>query len=241
MTDLSKMSLEELRALRARVAGTAAPSAPATPGPRPVASGDLIQQQIGSPAYKSRASSALADQDIKLNAQAQANVKEGSDTLGRAKEISPLLQQTYTGPGAYFSAIGSIPQSGFQDLTNLSTIKRTGGKGIFGDLELLKGAISDKDVKFLREQQIDPGKTRQENQRIVNLMEWTGVRAKAYEGAMNAWANRLGSPSAKNARGQSFVGWWEDWSEKNIPRPGVSESKPQGNPRFKVISVEDVQ
>jgi len=241
MTDLSKMSLAELKALRARVAGTAAPTAPATPGPRPVASGDIMQQQIGSPVYKDQAGKNLANEDAKLNAQAQAGVTEGSATLERAKEISPLLKQTYTGPGAYFGAIGSIPKSGLQDLTNLSTIKRTGGKAIFGDLELLKGAISDKDVKFLREQQLDPGKTREENQRIVKLMEWTGVRSKAYEGALNAWANRLGSPSAKNANGQSFIGWWADWSEKNIPRPGISESKPQGNARVKLISVEDVQ
>ena len=236
MADLSKMSDQELLAIYRQRKGI-----PATPGPRPVASGDIVQQQIGSPVYKNRAGTNLADQDIKINAQAQQAVKEGSETIGRAKEIAPLLEQTYTGPGAYFGALGSIPKSGLQDLTNLSTVKRLGGKAIFGDLELLKGAISDKDVKFLREQQVDPGKTREENQRIVKLMEWTGVRSKAYEGALNAWSNRLGSPSAKNANGQSFIGWWADWSEKNIPRPGISESKPQGNGRFKVISVEDVQ
>lgn len=241
MTDLSKMSLSELKALRARVAGTAMPAAPATPGPRPVFGGDIRQQQIGNRVYNTQAAKDLAARDSELTSQAQAGALQGSDTIDRAKEISPLLKQTYTGPGAYFGALGSIPTSGLQDLTNLSTVKRLGGKGVFGDLDKLKGAISDKDVKFLREQQVDPGKTREENQRIVKLMEWTGVRSKAYEGALNAWANRLGSPSAKNANGQSFIGWWADWSEKNIPRPGISESKPQGNSRIKLISVEDVQ
>jgi hypothetical protein len=152
-----------------------------------------------------------------------------------------LLQQTSTGPGAYIghglkSLVGAP-----QDFTNLSTIRRLGGQGVFGDLDKLKGAISDKDVRFLREQQVDPGRFGGENQRIVNLMKWTGDRTKAYESAMNAWANRLGSPSALNAKGQSFQGWWGDWSEKNIPRPDISESKPQGNARVKLISVEDVQ
>ena len=241
MTDLSKMSLSELKALRARVAGTAMPTAPATPGPRPTASNNVIQQQIGGRVYNTQAGKDLASGDVAMQQAARASAVEGSQAQGRAKEIGALLQQTSTGPGAYighgFKSLVGAPQ----DFTNLSTIRRLGGQGVFGDLDKLKGAISDKDVRFLREQQVDPAKFGGENQRIVNLMKWTGDRTKAYESAMNAWANRLGSPSALNAKGQSFQGWWGDWSEKNIPRPDISVSKPQSNGRVKLISVEDVQ
>lgn len=237
MTDLSKMSLEELKALRARVAGTA-PTAPATPRPAP--SGSVMEQQIGSKPYNTAAATELAKADNAMRLGARESAVQGAQASGRAKEIAGLLRETATGPLAYAGYAVASPFTGPKNLTNLSTIKRLGGTGIFGDLDKLKGAISDKDVRFLREQQVDPSKFGGENQRIVNLMEWAGNRAKAYESAMNAWTNRLGSPSATNAQGQSFQGWWADWSEKNMPRPDIAKPKAaQG--KFKVISVEDVR
>jgi hypothetical protein len=221
-----------------------APTAPATPGPRPVASGNIIQQQIGNRTYNTKAAGDLASDDIALQREARAFAIEGAKSKGRAKEIEALLNQTSTGPLAYIGhgvkALAGAPQ----DFTNLSTIKRLGGQGVFGDLDKLKGAISDKDVRFLREQQVDPGKFGNENQRIVNLMKWTGDRSRAYEAAMNAWANRLGAPSALNARGQSFQGWWAQWSEENMPRPDVvkanAKAQNQGG-KFSLVSVEDVR
>jgi hypothetical protein len=214
------------------------PTAPATPGPRP--GGSLIEQQIGTKTYNTRAGSNIADIDTGMTQGARDSAVQGSLASGRAKEIAEILQETATGPLAYAGYGAISPLTGAKHLTNLSTIKRLGGQGIFGDLDKLKGAISDRDVRFLREQQVDPNKFGGENQRIVNLMKWTGDRTKAYESAMNAWANRLGSPSATNARGQSFQGWWTDWSEKNMPRPDLSRPKPaQG--KFKLISAEDVQ
>lgn len=242
MTDLSKMSLSELKALRAKVAGTAMPTAPATPGPRPVASGNILQQQIGNKTYNTKAAGELASADVAMQQAARASAVEGAQAQGRAKEIGALLNQTPTGPLAYLVHGAKAAVGAPQDFTNLSTIKRLGGQGVFGDLDKLKGAISDKDVRFLREQQVDPGKFGGENQRIVNLMKWTGDRSKAYESAMNAWANRLGSPSALNARGQSFQGWWAQWSEENMPRPDVVKAKAQNQGgKFKLVSVEDVR
>lgn len=245
MTDLSKMSLAELKALRARVAGTSTsvPVTSAGPGAapvRPVTTGSIAEQQIGTDPYNKAAATELAKTDRAMTEAARASAVQGAQTSGRAKEIASLLQETPTGPLSYLYGTATLPVSGVKNLTNLSTIKRLGGTGIFGDLDKLKGAISDKDVRFLQSQQVDPGKFGSENQRIVELMKWTGDRAKAYESALNAWANRLGSPSATNARGQSFQGWWSDWSEKNMPRPDTVRPKAaQG--KFKVISVEDVR
>lgn len=237
MVDLSKLSDEELLAIHRQ-----RQSAPATPGPRPVASSNIMQQQIGNRAYTTKLSSEVAARDAMMTTQAQEGATQGALTRERAKEIGNLLGQTSTGPLAYIGhgvkALAGAPQ----DFTNLSTIKRLGGQGVFGDLDKLKGAISDKDVRFLREQQVDPSKFGEENQRIVNLMKWTGDRARAYEAAMNAWANRLGSPSALNAKGQSFQGWWGQWSEENMPRPDVVKAKAQNQGgKFKLVSVEDVR
>lgn len=221
-----------------------APVAPATPGPRPVASGNIIQQQIGGKVYNTQAGKDLASGDVAMQQAARASAVEGAQAQGRAKEIGALLKQTSTGPLAYLVHGAQAAVGAPKDLTNLSTIKRLGGQGVFGDLDKLKGAISDKDVRFLREQQVDPGKFGGENKRIVDLMTWTGDRAKAYEAAMNAWANRLGSPSALNARGQSFQGWWAQWSEENMPRPDVVKAKAKAQNRggkFSLVSVEDVR
>ena len=215
------------------------PTAPATPGPRPA--GSIIEQQIGTKNYNAAAAAELAKADNAMTQGAREAVKQGESADSRAKEIGKILQETSTGPLANFGYGVAYPFTGPKHLTNLGTLKREGGAGIFGDLDKLKGAISDKDVRFLREQQVDPSKFGNENQRIVELMKWTNVRSRAYEGAMNSWAKRLGSPSATNARGQSFQSWWAGWSAQNIPRPDVSAPKPQGNARVKLISVEDVQ
>jgi hypothetical protein len=199
------------------------------------------EDQIGGKEYNETAGRKLAEADVLLTQAARDAATQGSNTQSRGKEIANLLQQTSTGPGAYIGHGVKALFGDNQDLTNLSSIKRLGGQGVFGDLDKLKGAISDKDVAFLREQQAGPGKFGEENQRIVNLMDWTGKRTKAYEQAQNAWASKLKSPSATNAQRQSFQGWWNDWSEKNIPRPDISTPKPQGGGRFTLISVEDVK
>jgi hypothetical protein len=212
------------------------PVAPATPGPSPT--GSIIEQQIGGKTYNTRAATNIADIDTEMTQGARAAVKEGSSAAGRAKQISQILNETYTGPGSYIVQGAKALVGSPGDLANLATIKRVGEEGVFGDLSKLKGAISDKDVLFLKGQQVKPGSL--DNQRIVDLMNWTNVRSRAYESALNAWAKRLGSPSRTNARGQSFEGWWNGWSEENIPRPDIAKPKPaQG--RFKVISVEDVR
>lgn len=239
MVDLTKLSDEELLAMHRQ-----RQMAPATPGPRPVASGNIIQQQIGGKVYNTQAGKDLASGDVAMQQAARASAVEGAQAKGRAKEIGALLKQTSTGPLAYLVHGAQAAVGAPKDLTNLSTIKRLGGQGVFGDLDKLKGAISDKDVRFLREQQVDPGKFGGENKRIVDLMTWTGDRSKAYEAAMNAWANRLGSPSALNARGQSFQGWWAQWSEENMPRPDVAKERAKAQNRggkFSLVSVEDVR
>lgn len=221
-----------------------APVAPATPGPRAAASGSIIDQQIGSKPYNTKVAGDLASADVAMQQAARASAVEGAQAKGRAKEIGALLKQTSTGPLAYLVHGAQAAVGAPQNLTNLSTIKRLGGQGVFGDLDKLKGAISDKDVRFLREQQVDPGRFGGENKRIVDLMTWTGDRARAYEAAMNAWANRLGSPSATNANGLSFQGWWGDWSEKNMPRPDVAKERAKAQNRggkFSLVSVEDVR
>jgi hypothetical protein len=214
------------------------PTAPATPGPRP--GGSLIERQIGSGTYNTRAANNMADFDTKMIQDARNAVVQGSSTAQRARQISQILRETYTGPGSYIVQGAKALVGAPEDLTNLATIKRLGEEGIFGDLDKLKGAISDKDVQFLRGQQVKPGGfSGLENKRIVDLMNWTNKRAKEYENAMNAWTNRLGSPSRTNARGQSFQSWWNDWADQNIPRPDLSKPR-QGSSLGRVISVRPV-
>ncbi len=165
---------------------------------------------------------AMAAQRAKMDVAKMDGATEAAGQAGminaNADQIQQMLRQTGTGPGAHVAKYFN---------SNLQSIDRLGNAGIFGDLGKLKGPMSDKDVAFLRSQQVTSTNWGKENQRIVDLARWSAKRAQEYEAGLNAWTNRLGSPSARNDRGQSYDGWWSNWSQQNLPRPDLA---PRGRP-----------
>jgi hypothetical protein len=113
---------------------------------------------------------------------------------------------------------------------DLQSLDRLGQAGVFGDLDKLKGPMSDKDIAFLRSQQVSSTNWGKENGRIVDLMRWSATRSQEYESGLNAWTNRLGSPSARNAQGLSYDAWWAKWSQQNLPRPDIAGGQKKAPP-----------
>jgi len=166
--------------------------------------------------YADTAAVARAKRDeAKVTAAADA-VTQSAQTAALADQIQGLLRRQSTGPGA----IVAKPFS-----ADLQSLERLGQEGVFGNLDKLKGPMSDKDIAFLKSQSVSPTLWGKENQRIVDLMRWSAKRSQEYESGLNAWTERLGSPSARNAQGLSYDAWWAKWSQQNLPRPDLSGGK----------------
>jgi len=191
--------------------------------------------------YSDAIAAQRAKSDVaKMDAASEAVMTAGQ-TSANADQIQQILRRTATGPGAGIAAAGSNwnPLSNHQYGTDIQALDRLGNAGVFGDLGKLKGPMSDRDVAFLRSQQVSPKNWGPENQNVVDLMRWSSRRATQYEAGLNAWTEKLGSPSARNAKGQSYEAWWGDWSAKHIPRPDLAvKGAPQARPKGPIPQVQ---
>lgn len=171
---------------------------------------------VGTQKYADTAAVARAKRDDAKRAAAADAVTQSAQTGALADQIQGLLRRQSTGPGAIIAKPFSA---------DLQSLERLGQEGVFGNLDKLKGPMSDKDIAFLKSQSVSPTLWGKENQRIVDLMRWSAKRSQEYENGLAAWEERLGSPSARNAQGLSYDAWWAKWSQQNLPRPDLSGKK----------------
>lgn len=200
------------------------------PGAAPVGPGgqvDLRQTQQ----YRDARAKGMAKADEK----AQADINTGLQDAESSKLSLGMLRDTVNiAPTGSFAdtrekwgknvgnVLGGLPfiptKEEASALTNLKTLT---SERTLGDVSKLKGPLSDKDVIFLSKLQVDPYATKEHNQWVAETQSWANTRKEAYYRGMQAWMNNLGSPDAKNQKGQTYQQWWGKWSEQNIPRPQV--------------------
>ena len=157
-----------------------------------------------------------ADSLTATSGQARQLLDEGVPTgtfagtrmnIGRA--IGNDVTSTLTG--------GFIPNR--KTVAKMERFEQLTNEAVLGDVSKLKGPLSDRDIMFLKDTQAGIGKTPEGNKRALAAREWAATRLKAYESAMQSWTQKLGSPSAVNARGQSFNAFFSGWASQNIPPP----------------------
>lgn len=223
MTDLSSMSDDDLLRLyqqeKAKTSGLNAVTA---------------NPQYQKTAANLRAKSDQARMDAATGFEQAAYDNE--QTANRAKEV--INAGTPTGLFAdqriaMGKALKGTPLSGhfgipsYEQTANLETLKSLGNQGALGQVGQLKGPLSDRDVAFLKSLQYDPGATQEQNRRVTEAHQWVAKRQAGYSAALRTWADTLGSPSATNARGETFDRWWGGWSAEHLPPPGIAGPRPQ--------------
>lgn len=175
----------------------------------------------------------------KIDEQTLETARQGalsaSTNKATADELARLLKKNPTGQFYQLPWIGGIRNA------DLQSIQRLGESGVFPDLSKLKGPLSDKDLAFLKGQQVSVTNYGNENMRIVNLMRWASDRAVKYEEAIQAWDKVLGSPNVPNRKGQSFQSWWNEYADKNIPRPDIYQGTKNAAPQGKIIARRPAQ
>jgi hypothetical protein len=106
-----------------------------------------------------------------------------------------------------------------RETSMLEEIQRIGSVGALGDVGQLKGPLSEKELAFIRELQINPNATPETNNRVANAMRWVGARRAAYSRAAEVWQQTHGGLSVPAPNGMNFYTWWPSYAENNLPFP----------------------
>jgi hypothetical protein len=130
--------------------------------------------------------------------------------------------------GDFLGFLPGIPNR--RETEQLEQLRLLGSQGALGDVSKLKGPLSEKELAFIQRLQIDPNATAATNLQVADAMRWAARRQTEYGSSMQRWVQEYGSPSATNPQGQSFDGWWGQWSADNLPPPG---SNPQTDLRIR--------
>ncbi len=170
--------------------------------------------------------------DVKRLEEASAGERNAYGLESTALQARNLLNaDTPTGLFAdQRIAMSKTPLAGFLGIpsreqgANLETLRNIGNQGSLGQVGQLKGPLSEKELAFIQQMQVNPGSSKQYNLRVADAMKWAADRQAAYSAALQKWTENLGSPSAKNARGQSFDSWWGGYASKALPAPGTSRN-----------------
>jgi hypothetical protein len=182
-----------------------------------------------------------AKDDADMLEQARMMERDAYGLEATAKRAEQILPKTPTGPLANFRieagrALQAVPFAGVLPLVpsadetaNLEELRRLGSLGALGDVSKLKGPLSEKELAFIEQMQLDPNATKRNNARTAEYMKWVARRQAAYGRAMRAWEARLGSPTAMNANGLSFDAWWGRYASEKLPAPGVKPAAPAAN------------
>lgn len=186
--------------------------------------------------YQKKMGQARAAADIKKLTTAAEMANEGYTNEQSALAARQLVDRTPTGTfggarlqagkalGGVLGGWGVPTPEQTHDMEDLNVL---GNLGAMMNKDLLKGPMSNQDVKFLQSLSYNINSSREHNQLVAETQHWVSKRQAAYEAAMRAWTKNLGSPSALNGNGMSFEQWWGGWSGQNLPRPGTTPPSPR--------------
>lgn len=183
--------------------------------------------------YNSAFANARAKKDVDNIERATEGVRTGDSLLATSGEARSILDQGIPTGGfgntrlALGQKIGNpitnVLSAGFipdkPTTTKMERFQQLTNEAVLGDVSKLKGPLSDRDIQFLKDTQAGLNTTPGGNRGALSAREWAATRLKAYESALQSWTEKLGAPSARNPKGQSFDAWFSDWATQNIPRP----------------------
>lgn len=200
--------------------------------------------------YRKKAAQGLATSDSKFQERIDAGLQ---DTEAANIQLRNLGEDVKAAPTGSFAgvrqslgknvgkALGGLPFiPTYEEATALENLRTDTAERTLGDVSKLKGPLSDKDVIFLSRLQVDPYGSKAHNQYVHQMQSWANDRRREFYSGMQAWTNRLGSPSATNRDGLNYQQWWAKWSEGNIPRPDtrIPQTKAQKNGALKAQSAK---
>ena len=180
-----------------------------------------------------------------IEAKAQNDAREedlkGIYTTGRAErrflesgvpaQARALLDRADTGtwaplrrevgralPKAITDSVGFIPDK--DEVAAMDRLAGLSGQFTLGEAAKLKGPISEKELKFLREMVLGLGQSEEANRMFINAREWAARRASEYARQRERWtAKRPADIPVAGMRWPTFDDWWAEYANEHIPAP----------------------
>jgi hypothetical protein len=177
-------------------------------------------------AYQRKLDTAAAEETIAVRERA-ANAPS---QIANAKQLLAELPKRRTGPGAEIGmtlgALGVPGSGGQQNAAFQRRLNAFASKGVLADAATIK-PISNSDIAFLQTLQAGANQSPEANRQFLIASDWADQLAVANQTARDRWAQRFGSPNARDRQGRDFATFWVREYPKLFPRPNFSKV-PQG-------------
>jgi hypothetical protein len=167
---------------------------------------------------------AITNEDVKefkgnqsLATQARANIEDYrimKDLYKNEDLVVGTLGETATGAARLAQSLGIDPR-GIQNLKAAELIKQISGKIALGDLQSLKGAISDKEGDWIRSMNAGPASTKAGALAILDFKEKIAQRQIDYAKEQANWVKQYGNLQARDKNGNTWADKSYEYLEKN--------------------------
>jgi len=167
---------------------------------------------------------AITNEDVKefkgnqaLATQARANIEDYKIMKELYKNedlVVGTLGETATGAARLAQSLGIDPR-GIQNLKAAELIKQISGKIALGDLQSLKGAISDKEGDWIRSMNAGPASTKAGALAILEFKEKIAQRQIDYAKEQANWVKQYGNLQARDKNGNTWADKSYEYLDKN--------------------------
>jgi hypothetical protein len=167
---------------------------------------------------------AITNEDVKefkgnqaLATQARANIEDYrvmKELYKNEDLVVGTLGETATGAARLAQSLGIDPR-GIQNLKAAELIKQISGKIALGDLQSLKGAISDKEGDWIRSMNAGPSSTKAGALAILEFKEKIAQRQIDYAKEQANWVKQYGNLQAKDKNGNTWADKSYEYLDKN--------------------------
>lgn len=153
-----------------------------------------------------------------------AQFDQASALQNQANTAYNALGQHGTGPFTDWSLGISRFLGDDKNARAMGAMERVSGKAALADAQDMKGALSDKDVAFLKSMTYGLGHSTGENLDVARAQEWAAQKTKSYLLSRSRWEKQLGSFDARDAQGRNFDDVWAEYSSRVYPQPMPGET-----------------
>jgi hypothetical protein len=167
---------------------------------------------------------AITNEDVKefkgnqaLATQARANIEDYrvmKELYKNEDLVVGTLGETATGAARLAQSLGIDPR-GIQNLKAAELIKQISGKIALGDLQSLKGAISDKEGDWIRSMNAGPASTKAGALAILEFKEKIAQRQIDYAKEQANWVKQYGNLQARDKNGNTWADKSYEYLDKN--------------------------
>ena len=159
------------------------------------------------------------------------NIRRARSLLDEGLETGRIT--ALTAPfGEFMAGFGVDPEAyGLQDVSDVAEFTAIANRMTTDLTGQLKGALSDRELRFLEKANINVANPPEANRAIMDMLEKGAEQSILRVDAADEWIDRYGDLRAKNDNGKTFFGEWRDYLKRNETIPeSISRETEEAEP-----------